>query len=87
MRKQLEGSAQPALGEHGHEELLKPKVRIYKTLDGGSFELTEEEFQEVVLIFSIFRQWREEKDTQLDIEPQGLATQNQTCPVNLKKVG
>lgn len=87
MRKPLEGSAQPALGEHGHGEALKQKVRTYKTPTGGSFELTEEEFQEVVLIFSVFRQWREENDTQLGIEPQGSATQNQMNPANLKKVG
>jgi hypothetical protein len=86
MRKPLEGSAQPALSEHGQEEALKPKLRTYTTPNGCSFELTEEEFQEVVLIFSIFRQWRDD-DVLLALESQGLTQQNETSPVNLKKVG
>ena len=87
MHKPSGGTTQPALSTVGDQEALKPNLRTYRTPDGGSFQITEEEFTEIVLIFEFLRKSREERDN----EPKGLepetSTQPVTSPVNLRKVG
>lgn len=86
MKNPIAGQAQPDVSELGHNEHEKPS-RVYRTPDGAQFEITEDEFQQIVAIFEFLRRSRDEKSTQLDIEPEGSSTQVDTNPVKLRKAG
>lgn len=86
MKNPITGQVQPDVSELDQEAQDKPN-RIYKTPDGAQFEITEAEFQQVVAIFEFLRQSRDEKSTQLDIEPEGSSTQGDTNPLKLRKAG
>lgn len=61
-----------------------PKMRSYKTPNGDSFQITEEEFKQVVEIFSYLRRLRDKKDAQADaLEPELSGLPGNT-PVNWK---
>ncbi len=83
MSKPLDGSAKPALGEIGTKEL---KTRTYKTPSGESFEITEDEFNQVVAIFDFLRLSRDEKTTQPNIEPEETSVESNNA-LNSRKAG
>lgn len=89
MRKPIDGLAQPALGEQGQEEALKPnvKVRTYTKPNGELFQLTEDEFWEVVAIFDFWRKSRDERDSQPECLELEKGTKAQSTPVNSRKAG
>ncbi len=84
MSNPLDGSTKPALSEIGEKE---PKTKTYKTPNGEEFQITAEEFAQVVAIFDFLRQSRDEKNTRVGIEPEQTATQSNNDPVNYRKVG
>ncbi|MBK7962253.1 MAG: hypothetical protein IPK04_14370 [Bdellovibrionales bacterium] len=78
-----DGTTQPASSEMSEQE-AKNKLRTYKKPNGDSFQVTEEEFAQIVEIFDYFRKLRESKDTQSEsLEPE-LAGLNAGNPVNWK---
>lgn len=89
MRKPIDGLAQPALGEQGQEEALKPKakVRTYSKPNGEQFQLTEDEFWEVVAIFDFWRKSRDERDIQPESLELEKGTKAQSTPVDSRKAG
>lgn len=84
MNKPFDGSTKPALSEIGEKE---PKARTYKKPNGEEFQITAEEFSQIVLIFDFLRQSRDEKNTRVGIEPEQTATQSNNDPVNYRKAG
>jgi hypothetical protein len=86
MKNPITGQAQPIVSELDQKVLEKPK-RVYKTPDGAQFEITEDEFEQIVAIFEFLRQSRDEKSTQPDIEPEGSSTQSTPNPLLLRKAG
>lgn len=87
MDNPTKGPNQPDLSIVGEQGANEAKTRTYKTPNGGSIEITEEEFQSVVAIFDFLRQSRDEKIAQLDIELAGSSSQTITNPLLLKKAG
>ncbi len=86
MKNPITGKVQPDVSELDQEVKPQPK-RVYKTPDGKQFEITEDEFQQIVAIFEFLRQSRDEKSTQLDIEPEPSSTQSTPNPLLLRKAG
>jgi hypothetical protein len=86
MKNPITGQVQPEVSKLDQEVSIS-KPRAYKSPDGVDFEITQEEFEQVVAIFDVLRRWRDEKTTQTDIEPEGSTTQEIKDPVLTRKVG
>ena len=69
------------------QDAPQSKARVYKTPDGVEFEITQEEFEQVVAIFDVLRRWRDEKATQTGIEPERSTSQETKDPVITRKAG
>lgn len=86
MKNPTTGQVQPEVSKVG-QEASKSKPRVYKTPDGVEFEITQEEFEQVVAIFDVLRRWQDEKATQANIEPEGSTTHATKDPVVTRKAG
>lgn len=86
MKNPTTGLVQPEVSKVD-QELSHSKTRTYKTPDGVEFEITQEEFEQVVAIFDVLRRWRDENATQTDIEPEGSTTKTDNDPVITRKAG
>lgn len=86
MKNPTTGQVQPEVSKVD-QEAPHSKPRVYKTPEGVEFEITQEEFKQVVAIFDVLRRWRDEKATQPDIEPEGSTSQETKDPVITRKAG
>lgn len=84
MNNPSDGTTKPSLCEVGTEV---QKTRTYKTPNGETFEITEEEFNVVVAIFDFLRQARDQKSTQAEIEPQVRGSSLEQNEVQSRKAG